>query len=148
VDRFGSALIRRLGLIPMGIGCLLLATLPEALGVAGYVVPLVVLTIGDALFQTANMTAVLGGVQADQRGVTSGLLNLSRNLGLVTGASLMGAVFARASSASDIASAPPGAVAHGTRITFAVAAVFIVIASILAAGAHRSSQAPNENGGT
>ena len=36
------------------------------------------------------------GVRADQRGVTSGMLNLSRNLGLITGASVMGAVFSLA----------------------------------------------------
>ena len=36
----------------------------------------------------------------DQRGVVSGMLNLSRNLGLITGASAMGAVFALASGAA------------------------------------------------
>ena len=51
----------------------------------------------------------------------SGMLNLSRNLGLVTGASVMGAVFALASGAADIATARPEAVAAGMRITFAVA---------------------------
>jgi MFS family permease len=147
VDRLGAALMRLLGLIPMGIGCLLLATLSESLGVAGYVLPLVALTIGDSMFQTANMTAVLASVPAEQRGVTSGLLNLSRNLGLVTGASLMGAVFARASSAGDVTSAAPGAIAHGTRITFSVAAVGIVIAIVLAAAARRNAKASSEERG-
>jgi hypothetical protein len=49
------------------------------------------------------------------------MLNLSRNLGLITGASVMGAVFALASGAADIATAQPEAVATGMRITFAVA---------------------------
>ena len=53
-----------------------------------------VLTVGYALFQTANNTAVMRDVIADQRGVVAGLLSLSRNPGLVTGASAMGAVFA------------------------------------------------------
>lgn len=51
------------------------------------------------------------------RGV-SGMLNLSRNLGLVMGASAMAAVFALASAASDPAAAPPEAVTGGMQVTF------------------------------
>jgi hypothetical protein len=52
------------------------------------------------------------------------MLNLSRNLGLITGASVMGAVFALASATTDITTARPEAVASGMRITFSVAAAF------------------------
>ena len=62
------------------------------------------------------------------------MLNLSRNLGLITGTSVMGAVFAFASSAIDITTAPPEAVATGMRITFAVAALLIVVALAVAVG--------------
>ena len=44
------------------------------------------MTAGYALFQTANNTAVMADVPPDRRGVVSGMLNLSRNLGLITGA--------------------------------------------------------------
>ncbi len=67
-------------------------------------------------------------VRPDQRGIVSGLLNLSRNLGLITGASVMGALFTAAASTVDITTAPPDAVAAGMRGTFAVAAMLIVIA--------------------
>ena len=73
-------------------------------------------------------------IPRDQRGVISGMLNLSRNLGLITGASAMGAVFALASAAPDIATAHAEAVAAGMRITFAVAGALIVIALAIAAG--------------
>ena len=43
----------------------------------------------------------------------SGLLNLSLDLGLITGASVMGAVFALASGTSGIAAAHPEDVATG-----------------------------------
>ena len=59
----------------------------------GYVSALAVITTGYALFQAANNTAVMKGVAADQRGLTGALLGLSRNLGLITGASAMGAIF-------------------------------------------------------
>ena len=79
-------------------------------------------------------------VHRDQRGVISGMLNLSRNLGLVTGASLMGAVFALASAATDITAADPAAVGTGMRITFAVAAALIVVALAIAAVSHALSR--------
>jgi hypothetical protein len=112
----------------MAAGCLLLAVLPERLGIGGYLAPLVILTMGYALFQTANNTAVMADVPADQRGVISGMLNLSRNLGLITGASALGAVFVFASATSDITTAHPQAVASGMRITFAVALALIAVA--------------------
>ena len=74
-------------------------------------------------------------VGPDQRGVISGMLNLSRNLGLITGASVMGAVFALASATSGITTASPAAVAAGMRITFAVATALIVVALVFAVGA-------------
>ncbi len=74
----------------------------------------------------------MADVDPDRRGVVSGMLNLSRNLGLVTGASVMGAVFALGSAAADITTAAPEAVATGTRTTFAVAAVLIAGALALA----------------
>jgi sugar phosphate permease len=73
-------------------------------------------------------------VQVDQRGVVSGLLNLSRNLGGITGASVMGAVFALASGTVEIATADPTAVATGMRITFVVAGILIAVALAIAAG--------------
>ena len=56
----------------------------------------------------------------------SGLLTLARNLGLVTGASAMGAVFAF--FAGDVATAMPEAVATGMRVTYAVAGVLGAVA--------------------
>jgi predicted MFS family arabinose efflux permease len=81
-------------------------------------------------------------IHPDQRGVTSGLLNLSRNLGLITGASVMGAVFAVASETTDITTASPGAVSDGMHITFAVAAVLTFIALVAAVGTYRRTTRP------
>jgi EmrB/QacA subfamily drug resistance transporter len=131
-DRFGARRMTLAGLIGMAAGSAMLSMLPATLGIPGYIAPIVVVTAGYALFQTANNTAVMADVAADQRGVVSGMLNLSRNLGLVTGASVMGAVFALASGSIDIATAPPAAVATGMRITFAVAAMLIVVALAMA----------------
>jgi MFS family permease len=127
-DRFGAGRMTIVGLIGIAAGCFVLSMMPATFGIAGYIVPLVVITVGYALFQTANNTAVMADIRPDQRGVISGMLNLARNLGLITGASVMGAVFALASATFDITTARPEAVATGMRITFAVAAMLIVTA--------------------
>ncbi|MNZ89394.1 hypothetical protein D3C78_1083160 [compost metagenome] len=76
----------------------------------------------------------MGGVSAQQRGVIAGLLSLSRNLGLITGAAFMGAVFALGSGVSDLTSAQLQAIGTGMQITFAVAVVLIMVALVIAGG--------------
>lgn len=132
VDRFGPYPMSIGGLIGMVVGASILPLLPTGLGVPGYIGPLVFITAGYALFQAANNTAVMTNITPDKRGVISGMLNLSRNLGLITGASLMGTVFAIGAATTNILTAPAESVVAGMRITFTVAAGLIVIALAIA----------------
>jgi EmrB/QacA subfamily drug resistance transporter len=142
-DRFGAQRMTIIGLIGIMTGSLILSVTPAALGIPGYIAPSVVITVGYALFQTANNTAVMTNIHPDQRGVISGMLNLSRNLGLITGASVMGAVFALASATVDITTAGRESIATGTRITFAVAAALIVVALAIAVGSRALATRPS-----
>jgi len=142
-DRFGAQRVTIVGLLGIAAGSFLLSMLPATLGIAGYIAPIVVITAGYGLFQTANNTAVMTELRPDQRGVISGMLNLSRNLGLVTGASVMGAVFALAAATTDITTARPEAVATGMRTTFAVAGILIVGALALAVGSRVLATRPS-----
>jgi EmrB/QacA subfamily drug resistance transporter len=132
VDRCGAQRLTIVGLSGIAAGSFVLSMMPARFGIAGYIAPIVVITVGYALFQTANNTAVMTDIAPDQRGVISGMLSLSRNLGLITGASVMGAVFALASATIDIATARPEAVATGMRMTFAAAGMLIVVALAIA----------------
>ena len=132
VDRLGAYRMGIAGLIGMTVGASLLTLLPSGFGIPGYIAPLVVITGGYALFQAANNTAVMTNIQPDQRGAISGMLNLSRNLGLITGASLMGTVFAMGSATANLLTAPPESVVSGMRVTFAVAAGLIILALSIA----------------
>jgi EmrB/QacA subfamily drug resistance transporter len=134
VDRFGASFMVMVGLIAMAAGAVGLSMLPAMFGIPGYIAAIAVLTPGYQLFQAANNTAVMADIRPDQRGVISGMLNLSRNLGLVTGASAMGAVFALASATTDITTAGPEAVATGLQVAFAVAAGLIIVALAIATG--------------
>jgi MFS family permease len=143
VDRFGAQPMTIVGLIGIAIGCMVLSFVPATFGIAGYITPIVCITASYALFQAANNTAIMLDINPDQRGVISGLLSLSRNLGLITGASAMGAVFAIAVATIDITTASPDAVATGMRTTFAVAAILMVVAMTIAIGAHKFKQEGN-----
>jgi len=134
VDRFGTRGMTIVGLMGIAAGSSSLSMMPASFGIPGFIAPIIVITAGYAVFQAANNTAVMADIHPDQRGVVSGMLNLSRNLGLITGTAAMGAVFALASGAIDITMAPRDAVATGLRVTFAVAAILIVVALAIAAG--------------
>jgi len=136
-DRFGAHRTTIVGLTGIATGSLALAAIPTTLDVAGYIAPIVVITASYAIFQTANNTNVMADVRPDQRGVTSGMLNLSRNLGLITGASVMGAVFSLAAGTGDIKTALPDSVATAMRITFLVAAT-LILAALATATASRT----------
>ncbi|MBP1205041.1 MFS family permease [Duganella sp. 1411] len=146
VDRYGARRMGGAGLCGAVAACLALALTPATLGIPGYAAPIMLLTASYALFQAANNTAVMGDIAADQRGLVSGMLNLSRNLGLVTGASMMGAVFAYFAGASDIAAAPPVAMIRGMHATFAVASALIAAALAIFALRRAPIQTPSPSG--
>lgn len=131
-DRFGVQPVRFTGLATMVLGCLMLSLVPPALGIAGYLTAIVVTTLGYVFFQPANNTAIMADVAAERRGVVAGLLNLSRNLGFFTGASVLGAVFATAAATNDITRATREAVTNGLHTTFAVALGMAILALVIA----------------
>lgn len=127
VDRYGSSITMMAGLSLITIGAALMTVLPSLFGTGGYAGSLIVITAGYAQFQAANTTATMSDAPSDRRGVTSGLLGLARNLGLITGASAMGSVFAMGSHGVDLLGLPPGR-ATGLSLTFGVATLIAAIA--------------------
>ena len=126
VDRWGVQRVLIIGLTAMTLGAFALSTLPGFWGVTGYCIAIAVLTPGYQLFQAANNTAVMSNVAREQRGAVSGLLSLSRNLGLILGASVMGAVFMFGVGTSVIEEAAPASVANGMQLTFIVSSLLLV----------------------
>lgn len=125
VDRLGARWSALAGLAGMLTGACLLWLLPPSTP-AAYVASIAVLTAGYALFQAANNTAVMSAAVEEQRGLVSGLLNLSRNLGLIGGAAGMSAVFMN--TAADGGQA---AVVAGFRSCFGLAAVLLGLGCVL-----------------
>ncbi|MCW8060838.1 MFS transporter [Agrobacterium tumefaciens] len=121
VDTWGARRVLTVGLIMLAVGAFLLSFLPALFGTVGYVLAITVLTPGYQLFQAGNNTAVMANVPKDRRGSVSGLLNLSRNIGLILGASVMGGIFALGVGTSDVEQALPAAITSGMRLVFILA---------------------------
>lgn len=128
VDRHGAQRVAQAGLVLLAAGAALLALMPQLAGLAGYVGALLVLTPGYQLFLAANTTAALADVAPARRGTVSGLLGLSRNLGLIVGAAGLGALFAHGAGLTEAHTAAPTMVAAGMRTTFLVAAGLMLAA--------------------
>ncbi|MNG95683.1 Multidrug resistance protein stp [compost metagenome] len=129
VDRLGARPVVRLGLGAMAIAALVLATLAAGLGPLGYLLPILLMTAGYALFQTANNSAVVGASTEQSRGAVAGLLTLSRNLGQLTGVAGLGGLFVWLASGGDEV-----ALTRAMEGTFALATLPIGLALWLAGG--------------
>ncbi|WP_270821346.1 MFS transporter [Aeromonas sp. QDB14] len=140
VDRVGATPVVRLGLGLMVVAAVLLALLDRALGPLGYLLPILLLTAGYALFQTANNSAVVGEAEGASRGAVAGLLTLSRNLGQLTGAAGLGGLFAALAGRPDLALATADELAFATRVTFALTALLLMSALWLAGREERAVQ--------
>ncbi len=92
-DRMDTRYISSAGMgimaIGMGILSYLKADSPHVLMIAG----LAVVGFGIGLFQTPNNSAIMGAVSRDKSGVASGMLATMRNIGMVLGVAISGAVF-------------------------------------------------------
>jgi EmrB/QacA subfamily drug resistance transporter len=128
VDRLGAKKITAVGLAVMTLGA---GVMSLSQGVFGYVAPLCLITLGYSLFQVANNTALMKHAALEQRGVISGMVNLARNLGLITGASAMGALFMLAANTDDIKLATAEAISNGMRVTFLAAGILVAIALVM-----------------
>lgn len=138
VDGFGVAKVATSGLLGVLVGSVLMTLLPDALGVAGYITGLATITAGYGLFQAANTTAVMNGASTEHRGVTSALLGLSRNLGLIAGSSAMGAIFALGARGAGLPGFATGG-AGGLQVTFTVSAILASIALVVLLKGHQRS---------
>ncbi|MBN8825699.1 MULTISPECIES: MFS transporter [unclassified Spirosoma] len=130
VDTLGPDRIVKIGLHGLWAGTIALASLPAVYGLTGYIIGICLLTPGYQLFQAGNNTAVMAHTSKRQDGIIAGILNLSRNLGLVTGASVMGALFSLAVATKPIRAAKPEDMLYGLTVTFRVGAILLGLVSV------------------
>ncbi len=92
-DRFNSRYICSAGAVVMTGGLLMMSFLNEDTSTAYIIVSMILTGIGSGLFQTPNNSAVMGSASQEHRGVASGTLATMRNIGMVMGVAVSGALF-------------------------------------------------------
>jgi EmrB/QacA subfamily drug resistance transporter len=92
-DRMDSRYISSSGMAVMAVGMWLLSRLKADSPYMVMIIGLIVVGLGIGLFQTPNNSAIMGAVPRNKSGVASGMLATMRNIGMVMGVGLSGAIF-------------------------------------------------------
>ena len=92
-DRIGSRLMCTAGMAVLFSALVLLTRLPDGPVVLPVVWRLGLAGIGTAMFTSPNTSAAMSAVPLAQRGLASGMVATARNLGMVIGIALAGAIF-------------------------------------------------------
>ncbi|WP_374029375.1 MFS transporter [Bdellovibrio bacteriovorus] len=116
VDRFGCRLVIKIGFVQALVGTISFIFLPKYFGSLGFVLSAILLSSGYQLFLSANSNSFMKNSRAEHRGVAAGALNLSRNLGLISGTYLIGGIFSHPTEKT---------ISDGFQVTFSVAAFLI-----------------------
>ena len=117
-DRFPAGLLGGIGLVVLGVGMALLATLPDTPSVADIVWRMMVCGIGFGFFQTPNMKAIMSSAPAHRSGSASGIVATARLIGQTTGAALAALCFGLAGR-------------EGATLALALGAAFAALGSVM-----------------
>ncbi|XLY89810.1 MFS transporter [Ectopseudomonas mendocina] len=136
-DRFGTDRTLLAGLLLASVGLCGFAVLPILIETPGYILAMVLMTPGFQLFLAANNTAAINLAAEAHRGVLSGLLGLSRNLGFMTGASLLPLLFASLLDSRTLADNSTHAISDAFSVTFLGVAGLCFLTFLFAAWGRR-----------
>jgi EmrB/QacA subfamily drug resistance transporter len=93
-DRIGTRLPATLGMVMLTAGLLLLSSLRADTSIPGITLRLAVAGFGIGTFISPNTSALMGNAPSHRQGIASGIQATARNMGMVLGVGLAGAVFA------------------------------------------------------
>lgn len=142
-DRFDSRYISSTGMGLISLGILLLSRLNIDSPNSYITGALFLIGLGSGLFQTPNNSAIMGSVPGNRRGIASGMLATMRNMGMVMGIAVSGALFSSrmgylksVMSSQGISGSELGVITFTGALSFA-----FTVASVLAAAAVLTSLA-------
>jgi len=117
-DRYPAGILGGLGLVLLGFGMVLLATLPASPSVANIVWRMVICGLGFGFFQTPNIRAIMSSAPPGRSGGASGIVATARLTGQTIGAALAALCFGLAGR-------------DGATLALALGAGFAAIGSVM-----------------
>jgi MFS family permease len=127
-DRIGSRLPVMLGMGILGAGLYLLSRMGPATPPATIIIALAVSGLGIGIFISPNNSALMGSAPHHRQGIAAGILATARNVGMVLGVGLSGAIYTTILSYQ--AANTPNAIFPAVSASF-LAAVGFAIAGLL-----------------
>jgi EmrB/QacA subfamily drug resistance transporter len=100
-DHVGSQIPTTLGMLILSIGLFLLSRMTTTSPLTSAILGLAVSGLGIGLFVAPNNSALMGAAPRNRQGIASGVLALARNVGMVLGIGLAGAIFTTFLSRGD-----------------------------------------------
>ncbi|MGE4539404.1 MAG: DHA2 family efflux MFS transporter permease subunit [Desulfovibrio sp.] len=139
-DRYGSCLIRIIGLSILWCGTMALGGLTVTTPWWGYMLRSMPVGLGIGIFQAPNNSSIMGEMPPHRLGVGSGLANYARVFGQSTGLPLVGTIFTslvllpgHVGARTELTNAPPEVLAAGVAGVFRWLAGLLLVAIALAA---------------
>ncbi|MCG7849299.1 MAG: MFS transporter [ANME-2 cluster archaeon] len=130
-DRTNSFKLSSLGMAVTCLALIFLGNLDQNATFLDIVFMLGMIGLGMGMFQSPNNSIVMGSVPKNRLGIAGGMLGMVRNLGMVTGIAISGAVFTRGLQSNQAAGlAYEAAFLGGFHDAFMVAAVICAVGII------------------
>jgi len=92
-DRIGSRILCTLGMLVMSIALFMLSMLTPSHTYISVALPLALVGIGTGIFISPNNSIIMSAIGQKYRGVASGTVATSRNIGMVLGVAMSGLIF-------------------------------------------------------
>ncbi len=124
-DRIGPRLLGTLGMAILGIGVFTLSRLGPEAPLAMVAAGMAVIGFGTGIFISPNSSALMGSAPRARQGIAAGIMATARNVGLVVGVGLAGAVLAATTASSQSEAVEMG--------IFTAMNIALVIATVVAA---------------
>ena len=132
-DRIGSRLLSTLGMAILAVGLFLLSRLDSTSSNNTILLSLAVTGLGTGIFISPNTSALMGSAPRQRQGIASGILATARNVGMVLGVGLAGAILTTI-TAQGGDSMLFNAVQTGILVAAGIAAIGVVVSSMRGKG--------------
>jgi MFS family permease len=129
-DRIGSRPLATLGMLALAAGLLLLGRVADGAPLTTIAAALGVVGLGVGIFVSPNNSALMGSAPRHRQGIAAGVLATARNVGMVLGVGLAGAVFTTVLARGD---GEAEALVRGVQASLYVAAGIAVAGMVIAA---------------
>jgi EmrB/QacA subfamily drug resistance transporter len=127
-DRIGAQIPTTLGMLIMGGGLFMLSGLTPDSPLLYVVTGLAITGLGSGIFVAPNNSALMGAAPRNRQGIASGVLALARNMGMVLGVGLTGAIFTTLLANGQ--SSDPATIVRGVNAGLLFASGIAILAAI------------------